>query len=176
MEPFIGQIQALGFNFSPRGWAFCDGQLLPISQYTAVFSLLGTTYGGDGQSTFGLPDLRGREIIHPGQGPGLSNISWGEVGGRESVVLAISNMPTHTHAAAVALGAGLANTSTGTGNNFATNTGGSSIYNSGAQGNAMAAGNVTVAAVGGNQAFNNRNPYLGIYMSIALEGIFPSRN
>ena len=97
-EPFIGQIQPVGFNFPPRNWAHCNGQLLAISQNAALFSLLGTTYGGDGRTTFALPDLRGRICIHPGQGPGLSNYSWGERGGAETVNLSVAQIPTHNHA------------------------------------------------------------------------------
>ena len=96
-EPFIGQIMMVGFNFPPRGWAQCNGQLLPISSHTALFSLLGTTFGGDGRTSFGLPDLRGRIAKHIGQGPGLANVTWGQRGGRENVTLTIANMPSHTH-------------------------------------------------------------------------------
>src|SRR5215831_16990317 len=97
-EPFVAQIQIFAFNFAPRGWAFCAGQILSISQNTALFSLLGTTYGGNGQTTFGLPDLRGRVPLSPGQGPGLSNYSLGQVGGAENVTLTTTQMPQHTHA------------------------------------------------------------------------------
>jgi microcystin-dependent protein len=99
-EPFIGEIRWVGFNFAPRGWATCDGQLLSISQNTALFSLLGTTYGGNGQTTFALPDMRGRAPVHPGQGPGLSLRDLGEVGGTETVTLTVSEMPLHSHALA----------------------------------------------------------------------------
>ncbi|MHC4955882.1 MAG: phage tail protein, partial [Planctomycetota bacterium] len=102
-EPFIGQIQQFGFNFPPRGWAHCDGQLLPISSNTALFSLLGTTFGGDGRTTFGLPDLRGRIAKHVGTGPGLSPVTWGQRGGAETVVLNTGNMPSHTHTATATL-------------------------------------------------------------------------
>ena len=98
-EPFIGQIQIFGFNFPPRGWSFCDGQLLPIAQNTALFSLLGTTFGGDGRTTFGLPDLRGRVAIHPGTGPGLPPVTWGQRGGAASTVLTTNQMPNHNHQA-----------------------------------------------------------------------------
>jgi microcystin-dependent protein len=97
MEPFIGQIMMFGGSFAPRGWAFCEGQLLPISQNAALFSILGTTYGGDGRSTFALPDLRGRVAIHPGSGPGLSNYRLGEKGGVESVALNVNQIPAHSH-------------------------------------------------------------------------------
>lgn len=176
MEPFIGQIQSFGFNFAPRGWALCDGALLPISQWQALFSLLGTTFGGDGRTTFGLPDLRGRSIVHPGSGPGLSAIRWGEKSGRENVTLTTNDMPSHNHAGTVHVGVGLANNASGAGNNFAANTGGTSIYNSGALGDAMASGNVTIGNTGGGQSFNIRDPYLGIYTCIAMTGTFPSRS
>ncbi|PHN06709.1 phage tail protein [Flavilitoribacter nigricans] len=176
MQPFIGQIQAFGFNFAPQGWSLCDGQLLAINSNQALFSLLGTTFGGDGRTTFGLPDLRGRSIVHVGNGPGLSQINWGQKAGAETHTLTLGQMPSHNHVATVHLGTGLANNANGSGANFAANTGGTSIYNSGALGDAMALGNVTVNNNGSNQAFNMRNPYLGIYVGIALFGIFPSRN
>jgi len=97
LDPFIGQIQAFGFNFAPRGWSLCDGQLLAISSNTALFSLIGTAFGGDGRTTFGLPDLRGRTAVHVGRGPGLSNITWGQRGGRENVNLTIQELPAHNH-------------------------------------------------------------------------------
>lgn len=177
MEPFLGQIQAFGFNFPPRGWALCQGQLLPINQYQALFSLLGTTFGGDGRTTFALPDLRGRSIVGVGNGPGLDNISWGQKGGAYTHTLTTGQLPSHNHAGTVRAGAGLANTATAKDNNFAANTGGTSIYNAGAVGdNDMAAGNVAITNTGGSQSFNIRNPFLGIYVSIALQGIFPSRS
>lgn len=176
MEPFIGQIQAFGFNFPPRGWTFCDGQLLPISQNQALFSLLGTTFGGDGRTSFALPELRGRSIVHVGTGPGLSNISWGEKTGAETRTLTIGNLPSHNHSGTVRVGAGLANSANGAGGNFAANTGGTSVYNNGALDGNMAAGNVAISNNGGSQSFNVRNPFLGIYVSIALIGLFPSRN
>lgn len=191
-EPFIGQIQAFGFNFPPRGWAFCDGQIMSIAQNTALFSLLGTTYGGNGQTTFALPDLRGRSIVHPGQGPGLSFISQGEVAGVENVSILISNLPAHAHA----LVNGQANVSTkivATNNANGSNTSDNGSNGFGDSGNmpeiyresptgTNTVGGVTSAIsgttslVGNNIPIGIRNPYLGIYMSIALEGIFPSRN
>lgn len=176
MEPFLGQIQAFGFNFPPRNWTFCDGQLLSVSANTALFSLLGTTFGGDGRTSFGLPDLRGRSAVHVGSGPGLSPVRWGEKGGRQEVTLSVNNLPSHNHSGTVHVGAGLANNANGAGNNFAANTGGTSIYNSGASGEAMTSGNVTVGNTGSGQSFNIRDPYLGIYVSIALVGVFPSRS
>src|SRR5688572_26556496 len=97
-DPFVAEIRIYPFNFAPRGWAFCNGQLMPLSQNTALFSLLGTTYGGDGRSTFGLPNLQGSAVMHPGQGPGLSLRSLGETGGSDTVTLLQSGIPAHTHA------------------------------------------------------------------------------
>jgi len=150
MIPFIGSIMMFGFNFPPNGWALCQGQLLSIQQNTALFSLLGTTYGGNGTTTFALPDLRGRSPIGRGQGPGLSDISQGEVSGTENVTLLTTNMIA------------------GQANNFfaAANTANGS----------MGGVTATLAPAGNNQPFGSRNPYLGLNFSIALEGIFPSRN
>lgn len=172
MEPFVGQIQPFGFNFPPRGWAFCDGQLLAISSNTALFSLLGTTFGGDGRTTFGLPDLRGRSIVGVGNGPGLSSISWGERGGREDVVLSVLNLPSHNHAVT-------ATTNDGTldepiqGARFGT--AGTTIYATGGSAAVAMAADSTLNT-GGSQGFNIRNPFLGIYYSIALVGVYPSRS
>jgi len=171
MEPFIGQIQAFGFNFAPRGWAFCDGQLLPIASYTALFSLLGTTFGGDGRTTFALPDLRGRTIVHPGHGPGLNTVTWGQKSGVEQVTLTTMNMPSHNHNSSVAVNVGAGEASSPTGY-LAAHTG---AFAEDPSSGANLAG-VSNLNVGGNQAFNIRNPYVGIYTSIALVGVFPSRN
>lgn len=158
-------------NFPIRGWAFCSGQLLSIAQNTALFSILGTTYGGNGQTTFALPDLRGRAPIGTGQGPGLSNISLGEQAGTENITLLIQNVPQHTH--------------TMTGSSLAGNTSlptGAVPANSGAldkEYSSVLTSNVAMAPTGisgGSQPFANRNPYLGMTYLIALEGIFPSRN
>ncbi len=173
MEPFIGQIQAVGFNFAPRGWALCDGQLLAISQNQALFSLLGTTYGGDGRTTFALPDLRGRSIVHPGAGPGLSTISQGQRGGSETTTLSPGNIPPLP--VNVNLGGGVGNESIGTDKYLAFNALGESIYTTSVPNGAeLNAG--TATSGGAQQAFNNRPPYLGVNICIALTGIFPSRN
>ncbi|GJM36513.1 MAG: microcystin dependent protein [Saprospiraceae bacterium] len=172
MTPFVGQIQPFGFNFPPRGWAFCDGALLSISQWSALFSLLGTTFGGDGRTTFGLPDLRGRSIVHVGSGPGLSHISWGEKSGRESVTLITANMPSHQHAVtATTNDATLDEAASGA--RFGT--AGTPVYSATGTGTVPLAADSTTK-VGGGQSFNNRNPFLGIYVCIAMEGVYPSRS
>ncbi|MDX1463305.1 MAG: tail fiber protein [Marinirhabdus sp.] len=166
MEPFLGQIQAFGFNFAPRGWAKCEGQLLSISQYTALFSLLGTTFGGDGRTTFGLPDLRGRSIVGMGSGPGLDTITWGEKGGNYQHTLTQAEMPAHTHNIGVNIAAG--DESNPVGSHIAAH---SAAFSEDATGNLAAP-----SSAGGSQAFNMRNPFLGINVCIAMQGIFPSRN
>jgi len=171
MEPFIGQIQAFGFNFAPRGWALCQGQLLSISQNTALFSLLGTTYGGDGRTTFGLPDLRGRNIVGMGNGPGLSNVSWGQKAGAEQISLNANNMPSHNHNVSVGVNTGIGDETNPT--SIISNHAGA--FNEDPTSGAKLGG-VNEINVGSGQAFNVRNPYLGINVCIALQGIFPSRN
>ncbi len=172
MQPFLGQIQAFGFNFPPRGWALCDGQLLPIASNTALFSLLGTTFGGDGRTTFKLPDLRGRSIVHVGNGPGLSTISWGEVGGRENIALAVGNLPAHNHTTTMNLGGTAEESGAG---HFIGSSG--TLFAEDAQaGSTLNAGAITSGNTGSGNAYNNRNPFTGIYVCIALEGVYPSRN
>ena len=165
-EPFLGSILLFGGNFAPRGWAFCNGQLLPINQNTALFSLLGTTYGGNGQTTFALPDLRGRTPIHFGQGPGLSNYSEGEMGGAESVTLISTQMPAHQHTQPASNG----DEGTNRPNGAVPARGG--VYTPASDGSALAP--TTIA--GGNQPHENSAPFLALNYIIALEGIFPSRN
>lgn len=171
MDPFLGQIQAFGFSFPPQGWAFCDGQLISIAQNTALFALLGTTYGGNGQTTFALPDLRGRSMIHAGQGPGLSPIVQGQTGGVENVSILIGNMPAHNHSVTVSV-----NTATGEDavptNKIASST--NAFSEDITAGSFL--GGVNQQTVGGSQPLAIRNPYLGVYHSIAMQGIFPSRN
>ena len=166
MEPFLGQIQAFGFNFPPRGWAFCDGQLLTIAQNSALFSLLGTTFGGDGRTTFGLPDLRGRSIVHVGNGPGLSTITWGQKAGVENHTLTVAQMPSHTHNIGV-------NSASGEETNPSGKYLGAIQDGYSEDSNANLA---SPASAGGGQSYSIRNPYLGIYVSIAMVGIYPSRN
>jgi microcystin-dependent protein len=167
-EPFLAQIMMFGGNFAPRGWALCNGQILPIAQNTALFSLLGTTFGGNGQTTFALPDLRSRVPVHPGQGPGLSNVSLGEAGGGETVTLTQNEMPQHAHLVAASNGG---TTASRPANNFLA-AGGS--YTNASDGTTMNPAMVGVA--GGSLPHENRQPYLGVNFIIALEGIFPSRN
>lgn len=171
MDPFLGQIQAFGFNFPPQGWAFCDGQLLSIAQNSALFALLGTTYGGNGQTTFALPDLRGRSMVHAGQGPGLSPIAQGQVGGVENATILVTNMPAHNHSVSVSV-----NTATGEDavptNKIASST---NAFSEDVTPSAFLGG-VNQQTVGGGQPLAIRNPYVGIYHSIAMQGIFPSRN
>lgn len=174
MEPFIGQLMLVGFNFAPKGWAFCNGQLLSIAQNTALFSLLGTTYGGDGITTFALPDLRGRAPLHFGQGPGLSNYVQGEATGTETNTLLVTNLPAHNHAIVANSGVGNSNSPEG-----ALLAGyGSAMPPEGPYTNAGA--NTTLAAnavqpTGGSQPVNNLQPLLVLNWVIALEGIYPSR-
>jgi len=180
MEPFIGQIMMFGGNFAPRGWAFCEGQLLPISSNTALFSILGTTYGGDGRTTFALPDLRGRAPIHAGHGPGLSDIRLGQKGGVEQVTLTASNMPSHNHPVNVSSAAGTSSSPSGAypaASQFQADRS-SPVVEVNSYGNSTNAtmGASTVGNAGGNIPFNNRDPYLGVNYIIALQGIFPSRS
>lgn len=172
-DPFIGQICTFGFNFAPRNYATCDGQLLSIAQNTALFSLLGTTYGGDGRVTFALPDLRGRVALHQGQGPGLSQRVMGEESGSESVTLISSQMPMHNHTVGALSTNGNLKSPT---NNVPASVQGTNtnIYAANSDGSTMKA--TMIGLSGGNQPHNNMQPYLVINFCIALQGIFPSRN
>ena len=175
MDPFLGQIQMFGFNFAPRGWAKCDGQLLPISQYQALFSLLGTIYGGDGWTTFALPDLRGRAAIHMGHGSGLSDRSIGSRSGSERVFLTINQIPSHNHTATAHATDETGNAETPGGNVWAKKTR-DDDYRTGAPDVTMNAGAVTINNTGGGQAHDNMPPFLTVNYCIALQGVFPSRN
>jgi microcystin-dependent protein len=171
MTPILGEIRIFGGNFAPKGWAFCNGQLLNISQNSALFSLLGTTYGGDGRVTFALPDLRGRAPIGFGQGPGLSSYALGEQGGTEAVTLLVTEMPTHNHA----LGANSANgTSTVAQNNVPATSASRDNQYSPTVNATMSP--TAIGPAGGNEPHENRQPYLAMNYIIALEGIYPSRN
>ncbi|HEX9189874.1 MAG TPA: tail fiber protein [Vicinamibacteria bacterium] len=168
-DPFVAEIRIFPFNFAPRGWAWCDGQLLPLSQNTALFSLLGTTYGGNGKSNFALPDLQGRAPMHPGQGPGLSLHDLGETGGSDTVTLLESEIPAHSHALR---GSDLiGDTPSPPGNTLARFP---NAYQSSAGGLvSMAAESLPPA--GGDAPHNNLMPYLTFYFCIALQGVFPPR-
>ena len=170
-EPFLGEIRMFGFNFAPNGWALCAGQLLPISQNSALFALLGTYYGGNGQTTFGLPDLRGRVPLSFGQGPGLSNYNLGQVGGEENHTLITNEMPMHNHG----VSASQAANATSPAGAFPSNDARSpvNIYSSATDGTQMNPQMIGLA--GGSQPHNNLQPYLAVNFCIALQGIFPSR-
>jgi microcystin-dependent protein len=171
-DPFVAEIRVVGFNFAPLGWATCDGQLMPISQNTALFSLLGTTYGGDGKSTFALPDLQGRAPMHPGQGAGLSLRDLGEEGGTETVTLLQNEMPVHTHALsanALPASASLAAPTQGLGRSV-----GGSAYKASPPATA-AMSPQAVGLTGGDSPHNNLMPYLTLNYIIALQGVFPAR-
>ena len=171
-NPFVAEIRIFGFNFAPKGWAFCDGQLLPISQNTALFSLVGTFYGGDGKSTFALPDLQGCAPMHQGQGPGLSQRFLGESGGEENVTLLQSEMPAHTHILQANPNQG-DNLAPGPAIALASSTGGS-LYATGSP--TLALMNFQALAPGGSSfPHNNMQPYLTLNFCIAMQGVFPPR-
>ena len=170
-DPFVAEIRIFPFNFAPRGWAWCDGQLLPLSQNTALFSLLGTTYGGNGMSNFALPDLQGRAPMHPGQGPGLSLHDLGETGGSETVTLLESEIPAHSHTLNSLTAVG--NRTTPVGNSIARVTGATPYLPAGATLTSMAG--EALSPAGGDQTHNNMQPYLTFYFCIALQGVFPPR-
>jgi len=169
-QPFVGEIRLFAGNFAPLGWMFCNGSLIPISENETLFNLIGTTYGGDGQQTFALPDLRGRLPMHQGGGPGLSNHQLGELGGAETVTLSSGQMPSHSHALRAAsslaslgapVGAVLAKTA-------------AKSFDNGLPSVVMAAG--AVGPAGGSQPHSNMAPYCALNYIIALFGIFPSQN
>lgn len=174
-DPFIGEIRMVGFNFAPTGWAMCNGQLMPLSQNTALFSLLGTMYGGDGKTTFALPDLQGSAPMHRGQGPGLSDRIQGETGGSSTVTLLQSEMPLHTHTAR-------ANNAQGNLQDPGGNGWGVAPSGLRTVANAYAAENPNtpmspqaLAIAGGSVPHNNMQPYLVLNFIIALQGVYPSR-
>ena len=170
-DPFVAEIRVFPFNFAPKGWAWCDGQLMPLSQNTALFSLLGTTYGGDGKSTFALPNLQGSAPMHPGQGPGLSLRDLGEQGGSETVSLLESEIPSHSHGLQ---GSGVTGNRTNpVGNSFARVAGAQPYSTTIASFTSMAP--EALPPAGGDQPHNNMMPYLTFYFCIALQGVFPPR-
>lgn len=171
MDPFVAEIRIFPFNFAPRGWAWCDGQLLPLSQNTALFSLLGTTYGGNGKSNFALPDLQGRAPMHPGQGPGLSLHDLGETGGSETVSLLESEMPSHSHNL---VGSNQPAEDRAPAGEILARSVGASLYQTTTSG-LQAMSDNALAPAGGDQPHNNLQPYLTFYFCIALQGVFPPR-
>ena len=178
-DPFLGEIRAFGFNFAPTGWAFCNGQLLPITQNTALFSLLGTTYGGDGRVTFALPNLQGLAPIHEGQGPGLSLIDLGQTGGQTTVTLLGTEMPGHNHSVAASTTAATANVPAA--NSFTAQGGGTGrgafkIRTYASSGTATTFAPSVISPAGGNLPHNNLQPTLVLNFCIALQGIFPPRS
>lgn len=189
-NPYLGEVTMFAGNYAPRGWAFCDGQMLAIADYNALFSLLGTMYGGDGRTTFALPDLRGRAPVHSGngnQGPGLRAIRTGEKGGHEEHTLNVNQIPAHahphTHTATLHAEGRIANETQSNGNMLATSKAGSEIYrpqDSGRDDRTLAAESIVLqqdsTSAGGGQAFGIRNPYLGVNFIIALEGLYPPRD
>ena len=175
MEPFIGQLLLVGFNFAPKGWMFCNGQLLSIAQNTALFSLLGTTYGGDGITTFALPNLQGRVPIGMGRGPGLSDYQIGEASGSESVTLTTSNMPAHNHILLAHNGEGNVNSPEGAYlAGYGTAAPPTGPYSNSNPDVSLAAN--AVGPTGGNQPISIMQPFLTLNWIIAVEGIFPSRS
>lgn len=172
-DPYVAEIRMFAGNFAPRGWALCNGQLLAISQNTALFSLLGTTYGGDGKSTFALPDLQSRAPMHAGSGPGLSSRFIGEQGGVNNVTLLSSEMPSHSH---TLLGT---NARAGVGSpdgNTLNRSVGENAYQTSSTGSLVTMAPEMVQSVGGNQPHNNMQPYLALTFIIALQGIYPPRS
>jgi microcystin-dependent protein len=174
MEQFIGEIIMFGGNFAPRGWAYCDGQLLAISQNNALFSILGTTYGGDGRTTFGLPDLRGRVPVHAGAGPGLPVVRLGQKGGEATVILNVNQIPAHNHNAVIEAVSPIPRGDAGPDPTNAYNAQGG-VYANGKNAK-MAADSVSVGSTGGSQPHDNMQPYQSVNYIIALDGIYPSRN
>jgi microcystin-dependent protein len=173
MDPFVAEIRIFPFNFAPKGWAFCDGQILPLSQNTALFSLLGTTYGGDGKSNFALPDMQGNAPMHPGQGPGLSLHDLGETGGSDIVTLLESEIPSHSHT--MMAFTGLGNRLTPAANSIARETGATSFVPSTANPPLVTMSANAVTPAGGDQPHNNLQPYLTLNFCIALQGVYPPR-
>jgi len=175
-DPFLAEIRIFGFNFAPSGWAACNGQLMPISQNTALFSLLGTTYGGDGKSTFALPNLQGMVPMHFDQGPGLSMHVEGETGGSPTVTLLSSELPAHPHTLQGYVGRFGGDPVTAPAGNVATETQGTNIYDSAVPSSPAVMNGNAIAITGGNLPHNNLMPYLTFTVCIALQGIYPQRS
>ena len=172
-DPFVAEIRIFPFNFAPKGWAWCDGQLLPLSQNTALFSLLGTTYGGNGKSNFALPNLQGSAPMHPGQGPGLSLHDLGEVGGTETVTLLESEMPLHSHTLRGNFNTADVNDPSPARSLAASGTG--FLYQSNTSANLVQMAPQALTPAGSSFPHNNMQPYLTYYFNIALQGVFPPR-
>lgn len=171
-EPFTAEIRIFAGNFAPRGWAFCNGQLLPISQNTALFSLIGTTYGGDGRTTTALPNLKGRSPMHPGRGPGLTSRRLGQRGGVEMVSLSEAQMPNHTHTMQAAINPGNEDDPAST--TYLARPVGASLYHLSSSKVAMS--QASIPNTGGSQPHNNMQPYITMNYIIALVGLYPSRS
>ena len=171
-DPFVAEIRIFPFSFPPKGWAFCNGQLMPLSQNTALFSLLGTVYGGDGKSTFALPDLRGNAAMHPSQGQGLSLRDLGQIGGAETVTLLVSEIPFHNHN--VMSAATLANVNAPSDQVILGRSNGGNAYQTNIASFAVMAPQA-LAPAGGSLPHNNMQPYLTLNFCIALQGVFPPR-
>lgn len=174
MDPFVAEIRIFPFNFAPKGWAFCDGQILPLSQNTALFALLGTTYGGDGKSNFALPNMQGNAPMHPGQGPGLSLHDLGETGGSDTVTLLESEIPSHFHAVNCLGGSRVSGQVGAPAGALLAKTGGTPANAYGPTGSQMLNDRV-VSPQGGDQPHDNMQPYLTLNFCIALQGVFPPR-
>jgi microcystin-dependent protein len=172
-DPFVAEIRVFPFNFAPKGWAWCDGQLLPLSQNTALFSLLGTTYGGNGKSNFALPDMQGNSPMHPGQGPGLSLHDLGETGGSQTVTLIESELPAHTHSINAANFPGEIQAPTA--NTALARSHGGNAYQTTTNQNIVLMNPAALPPAGGDQPHNNMMPYLTLNFNIALQGVFPPR-
>ncbi len=172
-DPTLGQLMTVGFNFCPRGWALAEGQLLPIPRNEALFSLLGCQFGGDCRTTFALPDLRGRTVVGSGQGPGLDMIDWGQRGGQTETTLTQATLPSHTHTAQLKASSSPANTTTAASAALAS---AETYATRSVPEQVMSDSSVVVGNTGGQIPFNIRNPYLGMYVCISLQGNYPSRN
>lgn len=169
-EPFIAEVKIFAGNFAPRGWAFCNGQLLPVAQNTALFSLVGTIYGGDGRTTFGLPNLQGRAVMHPGRGPGLTPRTLGERGGSTTANLNEAQLASHSHSV------NAYNSATSATPNNTVGLGAATMYHAADSASRVAMSASMVGSTGGAQPHNNMQPYLGLSFIIALVGLFPSRS
>lgn len=174
MDPFLAEIRIFPFNFAPKGWAFCDGQILPLSQNTALFSLLGTTYGGDGKSNFALPNMQGNAPMHPGQGPGLSLHDLGETGGSDTVSLLESEIPAHSHTVMAFTGVG--NRLTPVANSISRESGATTYVPSPPTPALVNMAGQAITPAGGDQPHNNLMPYLTLNFCIALQGVYPPRS